>query len=281
MRMPFTKMQGLGNDFMVIDGVTQDIEFNAEQVRQWSDRHLGVGFDQLLLVEPPNHPEVDFNYRIFNADGTEVAQCGNGARCVAAFVQREKLIIQKDIRVATQAGRLVLSLLDHAMVRVDMGVPETAPERVPFTGVGQCPHQQVTLLDGRVIALTAIAVGNPHAVLLLDEPPTDALVAELGPLLEGHVNFPQRTNVGFLYIEQPDQAQLRVYERGVGETLACGSGACAAVVAGRLHEQLAESVTLQLRGGPINIMWSGVGHSVFMTGPAAFVYDGFIELERT
>lgn len=279
MRIAFTKMHGLGNDFMVIDSVTQEVQLKADQVRQWSDRHFGVGFDQLLLVEPPEHPEVDFNYRIFNADGSEVAQCGNGARCFAAFVHREKLTARTDIRVATRAGRMVLSLLDAQTVCVQMGQPETAPERVPFLGAGECPDQQVVLPDGRVLALTAISMGNPHAVLLLDAPPTDALVAELGPLLESHADFPEHANVGFLFIESPKSAQLRVFERGVGETLACGSGACAAMVAGRLQGLLAESVTLQLRGGPLNITWAGGDEPVLMTGPATFVYDGFIELE--
>lgn len=279
MRLAFTKMHGLGNDFMVIDGVTQEVKLTAEQIRLWSDRHFGIGFDQLLLAEPPESPEVDFNYRIFNADGAEVAQCGNGARCFAAFVRRAKLTHKTDIQVLTQAGPLQLSVVDNDVIQVNMGVPETAPERVPFLGSGHCPEQSVTLADGRTIALTAVSMGNPHAVLLLNTPPTDAMVAELGPLLESHPDFPERVNVGFLYIEQPDLAQLRVYERGVGETLACGSGACAALVAGRLQGRLAETVTMKLLGGPLQMTWPGAGQPVIMTGPATFVYEGFIDVE--
>lgn len=280
MRLAFTKMHGLGNDFMVIDGVTQEAHITPKQVRQWSDRHFGIGFDQLLLVEPPESPDVDFNYRIFNADGDEVSQCGNGARCFAAFVARQRLINKTDIHVATKAGRLVLTLLEPDRVRVNMGVPELVAERVPFSGLGHCPEQSVLLHDGREVPLTAVSMGNPHAVLLLDAPPTDAVVAELGPILEQHPSFPERANVGFLYVEQPDQAQLRVFERGVGETLACGSGACAAVVAGRLRGVLNETVRLTLLGGPIDIHWAGADRPVLMTGPATFVYDGFIELEQ-
>jgi diaminopimelate epimerase len=175
---------------------------------------------------------------------------------------------------------MLLSVLESDLIQVNMGVPETVPERVPFLGSGQSPKQSVTLADGRTIALTALSMGNPHAVLLLDAPPTDAMVAELGPMLESHPDFPERVNVGFLFIEQPDRAQLRVYERGVGETLACGSGACAALVAGRLHGRLAETATLNLLGGPLQLTWSGAGHPVIMTGPATFVYEGFIDLER-
>ncbi|MCH8551478.1 MAG: diaminopimelate epimerase [Natronospirillum sp.] len=277
--MRFTKMHGLGNDFMVIDGVTQDVTLTREQVRAWGDRQFGVGFDQLLLVQPPESPDVAFRYRIYNADGAEVEQCGNGARCFAAFVRRQGLTASETIPVQTAAGRLELQMLADGQVRVNMGVPRLQPEDVPFKAAEFKLEQPVSLADGRTVSLTPVSMGNPHAVLLVDREPDDALVHDLGPILESHEAFPEHANVGFLHVHNPTFARLRVFERGVGETLACGSGACAALVAARLRGTMDEAVTLQVNGGQMTVSWAGEGQPVYMTGPASFVYDGEINQE--
>lgn len=278
-RIRFTKMHGLGNDFMVIDGVTQDITLTREQVRTWGDRHFGVGFDQLLLVQPPESPDVAFRYRIYNADGTEVEQCGNGARCFAAFVRRQGLTANDTIPVQTAGGPLELTVLGDGQVRVNMGVPRLQPAEVPFAAEDFRVEQAVTLDNGRQVTVTPVSMGNPHAVLLVDESPSDALVQELGPALENHPAFPERANVGFLHVHSPTAGRLRVFERGVGETLACGSGACAALVAARLRGCMNDRVTLKVNGGNMTLSWAGKGEPVYMTGPAAFVYDGEINQE--
>lgn len=280
MRLRFTKMHGLGNDFMVIDGVTQDVTLTREQVKAWGDRRFGVGFDQLLLVQPPESPDVAFRYRIYNADGAEVEQCGNGARCFAAFVRRQGLTASDTIPVQTAGGRLELQMLADGQVRVDMGVPRLQPEEVPFKASEFKLEQAVTLADGRTVSLTPVSMGNPHAVLLVDSEPDDALVYDLGPILESHEAFPERANVGFLHVQSPTAGRLRVFERGVGETLACGSGACAALVAARLRGTMDETVTLQVNGGKMTVSWAGEGQPVYMTGPASFVYDGEINQEE-
>ncbi len=279
MKLRFTKMHGLGNDFMVIDGVTQDVQLTPAQVRAWSDRHFGVGFDQLLLVQPPETPDVAFRYRIYNADGGEVEQCGNGARCFAAYVRRQGLTANDRIPVQTSGGRLELELLADGQVRVDMGVPRLAPAEVPFAAEHFEIEQVVSLEDGRTLSVTPVSMGNPHAVLFVDEPPADEMVADLGPLLERHPSFPARANVGFLQVQSPTAGRLRVFERGVGETLACGSGACAALVAARLRGVMASAVTLNVNGGSLSLSWAGEGEPVYMTGPATFVYDGEINQE--
>lgn len=269
----FTKMHGLGNDFMVIDGISQSVQLETAQIQTWADRHFGIGFDQLLLVEAPDDPEVDFRYRIFNSDGGEVEHCGNGARCFARFV-RDKGLTHKDrIRVAIQKGIIELQIMPNGQVQVDMGAPVLEPVDIPFVA----DQQQVTYplaLDGsdEQLEITAVSMGNPHGVMVVKNVDT-APVNTLGPLLENHPSFPQRANIGFLQIINRQHARLRVYERGAGETLACGTGACAAMVAGRLRGLLDDQVTMELTGGPLQISWSGQG-SVMMTGPATTVFEG-------
>ncbi|QLK59461.1 diaminopimelate epimerase [Enterobacteriaceae bacterium Kacie_13] len=274
--MQFSKMHGLGNDFMVVDAVTQNVYFSPELIRRLSDRHRGVGFDQLLVVEPPYDPELDFHYRIFNADGSEVAQCGNGARCFARFVRIKGLTNKRDIRVSTQTGRMTLTVTEDEDVQVNMGEPVFEPQQVPFRAAK--PEKTYILrAEERTVFCGVVSMGNPHCVLQVE----DVLTAEvdiLGPILESHERFPERVNVGFMQIVSPDSVKLRVYERGAGETQACGSGACAAVAIGIQQGLLAEEVQVELPGGSLEIRWQGPGHPLFMTGPATHVYDGFIHL---
>lgn len=274
--MQFSKMHGLGNDFMVVDAVTQNVYFSPELIRRLSDRHRGVGFDQLLVVEPPYDPELDFHYRIFNADGSEVAQCGNGARCFARFVRIKGLTNKRDIRVSTQTGRMVLTVTEDEDVQVNMGEPVFEPQQVPFRAAK--PEKTYILrAEERTVFCGVVSMGNPHCVLQVE----DVLTAEvevLGPMLESHERFPERVNVGFMQILSPESVKLRVYERGAGETQACGSGACAAVAVGIQQGLLAEEVQVELPGGSLDIRWKGPGHPLYMTGPATHVYDGFIHL---
>jgi diaminopimelate epimerase len=274
--MQFSKMHGLGNDFMVVDAVTQNVYFSPELIRRLSDRHRGVGFDQLLVVEPPYDPELDFHYRIFNADGSEVAQCGNGARCFARFVRIKGLTNKRDIRVSTQTGRMVLTVTEDEDVQVNMGEPVFEPQQVPFRAAK--PEKTYILrAEERTVFCGVVSMGNPHCVLQVE----DVLTAEvdvLGPMLESHERFPERVNVGFMQILSPESVKLRVYERGAGETQACGSGACAAVAVGIQQGLLAEEVQVELPGGSLEIRWKGPGHPLYMTGPATHVYDGFIHL---
>lgn len=276
MRLEFTKMHGLGNDFMVIDLVTQRVRLEPEQIRQLADRHFGIGFDQLLLVEPPDNPDVDFRYRIFNADGSEVSQCGNGARCFARFVRERRLTRKNVLRVQTACGVLELRIDDNDQVTVDMGAPRFAPAEIPFTADADALSYTVEV-DGQSVSLSTVNMSNPHAVLRVDDVDT-APVLTLGPLLESHVRFPERVNVGFMQIVDTHQIRLRVFERGSGETLACGSGACAAVVAGIRLGLLSSPVTVALRGGELEIHWAGAGEPVIMIGPTAKVFDGFVRL---
>lgn len=272
----FTKMHGLGNDFMVIDGIAQAVRLLPKQIRALADRHTGIGFDQLLLVEPPGRPDVDFRYRIFNADGGEVEQCGNGARCFARFV-RDQRLTQKDlIRVETATGILTLELLPNGHVRVNMGVPELAPAAIPFAADAQALQYDV-VVNGEVRQLAAVSMGNPHGVLCVDDV-EQAPVLTLGPALEHHARFPARANIGFMQVEQRDRIRLRVFERGVGETRACGTGACAAVVAGQLQGLLDERVVVVLTGGELTVTWQGEGSAVMMEGSATRVFDGEIPL---
>ncbi|AVF36670.1 diaminopimelate epimerase [Rahnella sikkimica] len=274
--MQFSKMHGLGNDFMVVDAVTQNVYFSPELIRRLSDRHRGVGFDQLLVVEPPYDPELDFHYRIFNADGSEVAQCGNGARCFARFVRIKGLTNKRDIRVSTQTGRMTLTVTEDEEVQVNMGEPVFEPQQVPFRAAK--PEKTYILrAEERTVFCGVVSMGNPHCVLQVE----DVLTAEveiLGPVLESHERFPERVNVGFMQIISPESVKLRVYERGAGETQACGSGACAAVAVGIQQGLLAEEVQVELPGGSLDIRWKGPGHPLYMTGPATHVYDGFIHL---
>jgi diaminopimelate epimerase len=276
MRLEFTKMHGLGNDFMVIDLVSQRLRLTPEQIRQLADRHFGVGFDQLLVVEPPETPDVDFCYRIFNADGSEVQQCGNGARCFARFVRERRLTRKNVLRVETASGVIELSIDDLDWVTVNMGAPKFAPAEIPFVAEAETLVYPVQL-NGQVVELSIVNMGNPHAVLLVDNVDT-ANVETVGPLLESHARFPERVNVGFLQVQHRHQARLRVFERGTGETLACGTGACAAAVAGIRRGLLDSPVKISLPGGELEIRWAGPGEPVIMIGPTARVYDGVIRL---
>ncbi|MGM0433342.1 MAG: diaminopimelate epimerase [Pseudomonadota bacterium] len=271
----FTKMHGLGNDFMVVDAITQPVQLEASQIRQMADRHQGVGFDQLLMVEPPERPDVDFRYRIFNADGSEVEQCGNGARCFARFVRDQQLTRQHRIRVQTATGIMTLEVTRKGQVRVDMGVPELAPAAIPFAADEPAVTYPITV-DGEELSISTVSMGNPHGVLVVEDVDT-APVDRLGPLIEAHPRFPARANAGFMQVVAPDRIRLRVFERGVGETRACGSGACAAVVAGRLRGLLSERVTVELLGGQLTISWPGDGAAVTMEGPATRVFEGRIK----
>ncbi|WP_336407013.1 diaminopimelate epimerase [Gallaecimonas mangrovi] len=274
--MNFSKMHGLGNDFMVIDNVTQNIFFSAEQVQKLADRHTGIGFDQLLIVEPPYDPDLDFHYRIFNADGSEVEQCGNGARCFARFVRLKGLTNKNRIKVSTQKGKMVLSVDKDGLVTVNMGVPELDPVQVPFRA--QKEEKTYILREAdQTFFVGAVSMGNPHCVLLVDSV-TSADVANIGPLLGASDRFPEGVNVGFMEVLNKEHIKLRVFERGSGETQACGSGACAAVVVGQLQDKLVQKVQVDLPGGSLQISWAGPGEPLYMTGPAEHVYDGQIHL---
>ncbi len=283
MRLSFTKMHGAGNDFVVIDATRQPLTLSATQLRLLADRHLGVGADQILLVEPPPGPGVDFRYRIFNADGGEVEQCGNGARCFVAYVHGKGLTPKRRIRVATLGGIIEPELQDDGRVTVDMGGPRFEPAQVPFDPAGLQPRdvggfaQWPLAVAGATDWVSVLSMGNPHAVQRVDD--VDAApVREHGPLIENHPRFAQRVNAGFLQIVDSGHARLRVWERGAGETLACGTGACAAVVAGIRHGWLRGPVEVQTRGGVLSVSWDGVAGPVRMTGPATFVFDGAIDL---
>ncbi|WP_374241136.1 diaminopimelate epimerase [Zoogloea sp.] len=275
-KLAFTKMQGLGNDFVMIDAVRQPIQLSSDQVRWLADRHFGVGCDQLLVVEPARTPGVDFRYRIFNADGGEVEQCGNGARCFARFVFEQGLTDKREIRVETKKGIITPRLEDDGNVTVDMGVPVLTPAEVPFVSDSDAWVQPLDVA-GTPVAITAVSMGNPHAVQVVADVDT-APVAEQGPLIEHHPRFPARVNAGFLQVVDEHHVRLRVFERGAGETLACGTGACAAVVAGILRGLVASPVRVATRGGELTIAWGGVGTPVMMTGPAVTVFAGELTL---
>ncbi|TCT24080.1 diaminopimelate epimerase [Thiobaca trueperi] len=275
MSLRFTKMQGLGNDFIVFDGVRQPVDLDAATIRRLADRRFGIGCDQILLVEPPRLPNTDFHYRIFNADGSEVEQCGNGARCFARFVRDQGLSDQDEIPVGTAAGPIRLYLEADGQVRVDMGVPRLTPAQIPFLAESESVTYALEVA-GETLTIGAVSMGNPHAVLLVEDVES-APVARLGPLIEQHPRFPQRVNAGFMQILTSTQIRLRVYERGVGETLACGTGACAAVVSGRLRGLLDSRVRVSLPGGELTIEWRGSSQTLWMTGPATTVFQGEIE----
>jgi diaminopimelate epimerase len=276
MAIDFTKMHGLGNDFVVIDAINQPVELTPGQVRQLADRHLGIGCDQLLLVEPASGAQADFRYRIFNADGGEVGQCGNGARCFMQFVREQGLTDKTQLQVETASGPLQLIQQPNGQITVDMGVPRLEPAEIPFLAERRDNRYALDVLDQQ-LEIAALSMGNPHAVLRVADIDT-AAVATLGPLIEQHARFPERVNVGFMQVLAEDAIRLRVYERGAGETLACGSGACAAVVAGQLQGWLAERVKVVLNGGELVVSWAGIGQPVLMTGPATTVYQGRIDL---
>ncbi len=276
MKLRFTKMHGLGNDFVVIDAVTEPFEPTAEQVRFLADRHFGVGCDQLLLVEPAQSEESDFRYRIWNADGGEVEQCGNGARCFARFVRDKGLSSRDEIVVETASGIITLRLRENGWVTVNMGAPVLNPDRIPFVADQQQRRYEIDV-EGEPLSVAAVSMGNPHVVLTVDAL-EDRMVSHLGPLLESHGRFPQRVNVGFMQLVNRREIKLRVYERGSGETLACGTGACAAVVAGIVQGELESEVSVRLPGGELSVQWSGGDAPVMMTGPAETVFEGVMEL---
>jgi len=276
MRIAFTKMQGLGNDFIVIDAVRQAVSLEPEKIRRLADRHFGIGCDQVLVVDPAQGSDADFRYRIFNADGSEVSQCGNGARCFARFVNEKGLTDHDTIRVETRAGQLVLNLVAGNEVLVDMGVPRHAPDQIPLAKPSEAKLYALDV-DGERVEFAAVSMGNPHAVLHVASVRA-APVERLGPLLESHPLFPERVNVGFIEIVDPHRARLRVYERGSGETLACGSGACAAAVVGIEQGLLKSPVDIELPGGHLIINWQGRGFPVMMQGPAVTVFEGEIDL---
>ncbi len=286
MNLRFAKMHGLGNDFMVLDLVSQSYRPDPEHIRRWSDRHTGVGFDQLLVVAPPEDPDVDFRYIIFNADGTEAEQCGNGARCVARFVRDSGLSVKETLRFQTSNGQIETTLTNGDLVEVDMGVPGLAPEAVPCAvdealnqqGEGTGARYTLADNDGEPHELSPVSIGNPHGVLRVDEI-SEAPVERVGASLTSHPFFPEGANIGFCHVVDPGFIRLRVFERGVGETRACGTGACAAVVAGRLAGVLDERVKVSLPGGKVRIRWQGPDTPVKMTGPATMVYEGQLAVD--
>jgi diaminopimelate epimerase len=274
MLLRFSKMHGLGNDFVVLDLITQRFNLQERHIRKLADRRFGIGCDQVLVVEAPTQPEVDFRYRIFNCDGTEVEQCGNGARCFAKFVHDKKLSGKNKIRVETNAGIIELSITEDRQVLVNMGKPILNPADIPFDAEARAASYELDVV-GQHYDVGAVSMGNPHAVMVVDDVQT-ADVATLGPAIESHPRFPQRVNAGFMQILSRKEIKLRVYERGAGETLACGTGACAAVVSGQLRGLLDQRVTVTLPGGSLSIEWRGEGHPVMMTGPASNVFEGQI-----
>lgn len=276
MRLKFTKMHGLGNDFVVIDGITQAVSLTPERVRFLADRHFGVGCDQLLLVERPTGPGADFRYRIFNADGGEVEQCGNGARCFVRFVHDKGLTDKTEIKVETMRGIIGPRLEADGQVTVDMGAPRFVPADIPFVAEQRALSYELDLVED-VVEISALSMGNPHAVQVVEDA-DKAPVERQGPLIEHHARFPQRVNAGFMQVLDRHSAKLRVFERGAGETLACGTGACAAAVAGISRGLLDSPVRVHTRGGDLVIGWEGEGKPVLMTGPATTVFDGELEL---
>ncbi len=276
MPLNFTKMHGLGNDFVVVDAINRPVALSTEQIRRIADRHFGVGCDQLLLVERAQQQGVDFRYRIFNADGGEVEQCGNGARCFARFVRDKGLSDKENIVVETASGVITLTIETDGQVRVDMGVPDFEPAVLPFSVSERSERYDIPVGD-ETLSIGAVSMGNPH--LVLPVPDIDsAPVERLGPLLESHALFPERVNVGFMQLLDRQHIRVRVYERGVGETLACGTGACAAVAVGKCWGMLDDEVTVSLRGGDLSVRWVGEGEALWMTGPAETVFEGEIEL---
>lgn len=272
----FTKMHGLGNDFMVIDLITQQAKITPKLVKQWGNRHTGIGFDQLLIVEPPSRPDVDFCYRIFNADGSEVEQCGNGARCFAKFVRQKRLTHKKNIIVETKGGIIELAIQPDNQVKVNMGRPRFVPKEIPFISEQQQNYYQL-LVEEQTIELSSVSMGNPHAVIQVTNLKT-APVQTLGPKIETHPHFPNRVNVGFIQVIDRHNAKLRVWERGAGETQACGTGACAAAAIAIQNGWMDSPVNIQLPGGKLIIEWDNIDNPIFMTGNAVSVYEGKIKL---
>lgn len=276
MHLRFTKMHGLGNDFVVLDGLSQSLILDPLTIRRLSDRHYGIGCDQVLVVEPPKAKDADFRYRIFNGDGSEVGQCGNGARCFARFVLEKGLTTKTLIRVETERNLLTLRCFEDGQVEVDMGIPRHAPWDIPLISCEEAQSYRLEL-DGVPIDFGAVSMGNPHLVIRVEDL-GGAPVLTLGARLESHPSFPERVNSGFLEVVDLHWGKLRVYERGAGETLACGSGACAAAVIGIEWGVFESPVKISLPGGDLEIAWQGRGHPVMMRGPAVTVFEGEIEL---
>ncbi|MGB0898172.1 MAG: diaminopimelate epimerase [Psychrobium sp.] len=276
MLLNFSKMHGLGNDFMMVDAVSNNVFLSKDQIIKLADRHTGIGFDQLLMVESPYDPDLDFHYRIFNSDGSEVENCGNGARCFAKFVRMKGLSNRYRLGVSCKGGKLQLKHERNGQITVSMGVPQFNPAKVPF----EANKQEATYIlrtDDQTAFCGVVSMGNPHCVLTVDDI-NEAPVETLGPQLSHHERFPQQTNVGFMQVISRKHIKLRVYERGVGETRACGTGACAAVAIGKAQGLLDDNVTVDLPGGTLKIFWRGDRSQLKMTGPATHVYDGQIRL---
>ena len=276
MKLKFSKMHGLGNDFVVLDGISQRVALSAEQYRHIADRHFGIGCDQILLIEKPTRSDADFRYRIFNSDGGEVEQCGNGARCFVRYVRDHGLSDKTEIRVETRSGIIVPRLEANGQVTVNMGVPRFEPQDIPFLADSRAPIYLLSLED-KIIEISALSMGNPHAVQVVSDVDTAPVAAD-GPRIEHHISFPKRVNAGFMQVLDRGHIKLRVHERGAGETLACGSGACAAVVAGIQRGMLDATVRVTTHGGDLLIRWRGEGQAVLMTGPAVEVFEGAIAL---
>jgi diaminopimelate epimerase len=276
MELNFTKMHGLGNDFVLLNGFRQALKLTPENVRRIADRHFGVGCDQVLVVEPP-HGQADVHYRIYNADGSEVEHCGNGVRCVARYLRDEGLVGRDEITVETMKGGISRVYIENGqLVRVNMGAPRFEPADIPISSRQRASNYQVDV-GGGYVSVGAVSMGNPHAVMRVDNVDT-APVSTLGPMIERHVMFPEGVNVGFMQVVNAEKIRLRVFERGTGETLACGTGACAAVVIGRLYGLLKQAVDVELPGGHLSISWADAGEPVWMTGPAERVFEGQIRL---
>lgn len=279
MLLPFTKMHGLGNDFVVLDLISTPASLSPELIRRLADRHIGIGFDQLLLIEAPTSAEADFNYRIYNCDGTEVEHCGNGARCFARYVLEKNLSIRKRLRVQTKRGIITLTVEDDDFVTVDMGTPDFSPSALPFNAEPAARYERTVDIAGEKqhVQFYAVSLGNPHAVILVDD--VDASpVATLGAALGAHADFPRGVNVGFMQILERSTFKLRVFERGAGETQACGTGACAALVCGRAAGLLDADVLARLTGGDLALSWPDEHATIKMRGPATTVFEGSINL---
>lgn len=268
-------MHGLGNDFIVLDGINQPIQLTPERIRELAHRHTGIGFDQCLLLEPSQHEGIDFNYRIFNADGQEVGQCGNGARCIALFAKHYGLTLKSKLTVATKTTLMDLIINEDNSVSVNMGVPKLVPSEIPFLSDEQLDEYSLKLNNGKSVKLHTIGLGNPHAVLLVKDIETTP-VDSLGQQISLHQQFPEQANVGFMQIINPEKINLRVYERGCGETIACGSGAVAAAAIGRLFYNLSANITVHLPGGDLSIYWPDCNNAIVLTGPATFVYEAVL-----
>lgn len=283
MKLKFTKMHGAGNDFIVVDAIHQQVDLSAEQWRKLADRRFGIGADQILVVERPTGEGIDFRYRIFNNDGGEVEQCGNGARAFARFVSDKGLSQERSIRVETMKGVIAPRLEDDGSVTVDMGAPRLAPSEVPFDSAGidgRAEGEDTTWplpVDGKTVFVSVVSMGNPHAVQVVEDVDT-APVETMGPAIETHARFPQKVNAGFMQVLDRHHVKLRVFERGAGETLACGTGACAAVVAGIRRGLLDSPVRVSARGGELSIAWAGPGEPVYLSGPAVTVFEGEVEI---